>query len=156
MDIGETLREAWGPHRDAIRGALGRLAHAPLPDGADFLWFVLLPADLRGVPIIVWPAERDQEQHDGWEHERELLDAVPSNVTLSDKPTGSPESLDRLKDAVARYLSEQWRAVDPPRDRLAYFSMEDDGTYFSMRDGRVISAWNLETEIGEQAGAGRP
>ena len=124
-----------------------------MPREADFLWFVLKPNELIGMPIIVWPTGRDQQQYDRWDFERELIKAVPQSVTFPDELPGSVETIDRLRDEVARYLMEQWRAIVRPQDRLAYFSIDEDGYYFSMQDGRKISAWDLEKEIGEQAGS---
>jgi len=149
MNVTEELLKAWDPHKEVIRAALTRLAHAPMPEGADFLWFVLRPNELIGMPIIVWPTGRDQQQYDQWDCERELIKAVPPSVTFPDELTGSVEAIDQLRNEVAQYLLRQWCAIVRPQDRLAYFSIDEDGYYFSLQDGRKISAWKLEEEIGE-------
>jgi hypothetical protein len=153
MEIADQLRAAWNPYQDSIRSTLRVLAHAPMPDECDFLWFVLYPQDMEGFPIMVWPTERNQQQHDGWEREYDLLRSVPDTVQLPEGAGSTTESLDELRDATAEYLKEQWNAIDIPSNRLAYFSLYDDGFYFSLQDGRKISAWDIKTEIGEQAGS---
>jgi len=70
-------------------------------------------------------------------------------VELSDLGD-TPENIDRLRDACAAFLANQWQELDPIPERLAYFSIRDDGWYFSLRDGRKISAWDIESEISEQ------
>ncbi len=152
MDAETALTMEWGPYEGAIRECMVRLAEAPMPEQADFLWFVLMPNDLSGMPVIVWPTERNQQQHDGWEHEDQLMQCVPDTVELPDL-ADTPERVDRLRDACAAFLMRQWRAIDPFPLRLAYFSINDDGWYFSLRDGRRISAWDIENEISEQAGS---
>ncbi len=149
MNAETALAEKWGPYESGIRECMMRLSRAPMPEKADFLWFVLLPNDLRGVPVIVWPTERDQQQHDGWAHEDQLMECIPDTVELPDL-ADTPEHVDQLRDACAAYLMRQWRAIDPIPKRLAYFSINDDGWYFSLRDGRRISAWDIEKEISEQ------
>lgn len=149
MDAETALTEVWGPYESAIQGCMARLSEASMPDEAEFLWFVLLPNDLRGIPVVVWPTERDQQQHDGWEHENDLMQCIPNSVMLPDL-ADTPERVDLLRDACAAFLMKQWRAIEPIPQRLAYFSINDDGWYFSLRDGRRISAWDIENEISEQ------
>ena len=154
MKIADQIREAWNPYLDSIRSVLTDMSRSTMPEEADFLWFVLHPQELEGFPVTVWPTERNQQQHDGWEHEYDLHTAVPDTVLLSDELTATVEGLDGLRDATADFMTEQWNTIEPTPDRLAYFSICDDGFYFSMRDGKKISAHNLEKEIGEQVGDG--
>ena len=154
MDIAGEIRRAWEPYTHPIRAALEKLANASLPPEADFLHFILFPFELNGLPVTVWPTERNQQQHDGWELENELRQVVPESVTLPDECASTVETLDNLRDEVALFLQEQWIAIDPPSARLAYFSINDDGWYFSLLDGRKISAWDLEYAIAVQAGLG--
>lgn len=153
MSIAKELRIAWNPHLNSIHQTLRSLADAPIPEECDFLWFVLYWHDLEGFPIMVWPTERNQQQHDGWAYQHDLHRSVPKTVHLPEDFANTPEVMDELRDATAEFLREQWNAIDPPRSRLAYFSLYEDGYYFSMRDGRKISAGDLETEISEQAAA---
>ena len=146
------ITKAWGPFEGEIRQALERLSRAAMEKEADFLWFVLIPFDLRGMPIMVWPTEKDQQQHDGWAHEEDLMQCVPDTVELPGSLADTPERLDLFRDACADFLRTQWNTISPTPDRLAYFSLNDDGWYFSLRDGRKISAWDIENEINEQAG----
>ena len=155
MYAANALSKAWGPYEAPIRDCLQRLSKSPMPSEADFLWFVLYPDDLSGMPIMAWPTERDQQQHDGWADEDEMWKCVPDTVELPDELTGTPESVDQLRDACAAFLMRQWQALDPVPDRLAYFSVRDDGWYFSLRDGRKISAWDIENEISEQGAGGK-
>ena len=152
MSAEAELAKAWGPYEGRIREVLRELAEAAMPEEADFLWFVLMPGDLRGMPILVWPTERNQQQHDGWECEYELSTCVPDSVELPDL-AGTPENLDVLRDACAAYMQKQWAAIQPLPGRLAYFSINEDGWYFSMRDGRRISAWDIQSEIDVQEGS---
>jgi hypothetical protein len=151
MQVIDQIGEAWNPHVDSIRCALSAVAKASMPDEAEFLWFVFLPQELQGFPVKVWPTERNQQQHDGWRHENDLQLAVPGTVCLSEDLTATVEAVDALRDATADFLMEQWNAIGAPPDRLAYFSMCDDGFYFSMRDGRKISAWDIENEVAAQS-----
>lgn len=148
MDAETALNEAWGSYKPAIRDCMVRLSEAPMPEEADFLCFVLLPHDLHGIPVIVCPTEWNQQPHDGWAHEEDLTECVPETVELPNL-AGSPEQLDELRDACAAFLMSLWRAIEPIPERLAYFSLSDDGWYFSLRDGRRISSWDIETEIRE-------
>jgi hypothetical protein len=150
MNAETALTMEWGPYEGAIRECMVRLAEAPMPEQADFLWFVLMPNDLIGMPVIVWPTERNQQQHDGWEHQNQLMQCVPDTVELPNL-ADSPERVDRLRDACAAFLMRQWRAIDPFPMRLAYFSINDDGWYISLCDGRRIPVWDIENEISEQA-----
>jgi len=149
MNAESALAQEWGPFESSIRNSMVRLAEAPMPDQADFLWFVLMPHDLIGMPVIVWPTDKNQQQYDGWEHEEELMNCVPDAVELPDL-ADTPDRVEQLRDACAAFLIQQWRAINPIPERLAYFSLNDDGWYFSLRDGRRISARNIKKEISEQ------
>lgn len=151
-DILKDLTTAWGPFEESIHHALKMLSVAEMDSGADFLWFVLMPFDLRGIPISVWPAERNQQQHDGWPLEDNLRKCVPDTVELPEHWTGTHEYMDLLRDACAEFLHIRWSKIHPQPDRLAYFSMDGDGWYFSLRDGRKISAWDIEIEIQRELG----
>lgn len=148
MNAETALAMEWGPYEDAIRECMVRLSEAPMPEQAAFLWFVLMPDDMSGMPIFVWPTEWSQQQHDGWAHEDELMQCVPNTVELPDL-ADTPERVDMLRDACAAFLMRQWQAIDPIPERLAYFSINDDGWYFSLSDGRRISAWDIENAISE-------
>ena len=147
MDAVAIVNDAWKPYEGGIRATLEKLARLPLPEETEFLWFVLQCFDLRSIPIIVWPTDRYQQQQSGWENERDLMECVPESVELPDELTENPENMDLFRDACAFILTRLWQSIDPMPDRLAYFSMDVDGWFFSLRDGRKISAWDIESEI---------
>ncbi|MBE7495203.1 MAG: hypothetical protein HS117_09670 [Verrucomicrobiaceae bacterium] len=146
MNVAAEVVSSWGPFEADIQQILARLSRAAMPETADFLWFVLMTDELRGLPIMVWPAGRDQQPHDGWSHEYDLIDSVPETVVLPDL-ADTPENVARLRDACAAFLQQQWSKIQPPPHRLAYFSINEDGWYFSLADGRMISSRNMENEI---------
>lgn len=148
MNAETALATKWGPYEGAIRKCMVQLSEAPMPEEADFLWFVLIPNNLRGMPVIVWSTGRNRQQHEGWAHEDQFMQCVPDTVEMPDL-ADTPERVDRLRDACAAFLTRQWQAIDPIPERLAYFSINDDGWYFSLRDGKRISAWEIENEISE-------
>ncbi|NWK57746.1 hypothetical protein HW115_19160 [Verrucomicrobiaceae bacterium N1E253] len=152
MNAATELVRAWGSYSELIDACLRNLSEAKMPDEADFLWFVLMPQELCGMPVIVWPTDRDQQQYDGWHFEEDLMECVPEEVELPDL-ADTPENVERLRDACGAFLVERWQSITPMPDRLAYFSLSDDGWYLSLRDGRRVSAWEIGNEISEQVAA---
>ena len=117
----------------------------PTPPETDFLWFVLFLMDNEGFPVMVWPTAKDQQQHDGWEHEFALVDCVPRSVILQFDPD-TVERTAELEHVCADFLRVLWCEFSQG-PRLAYFSSDSLGEYVSLRTGSKVSGWDIRSHI---------
>jgi hypothetical protein len=137
----------WESYAEEISDKFKQLEEIGLPSGQDFFWITLHPQDLRGLPLTINPARKNQQQEDGWEHEEIFSDCIPQNVELTDEFTATPAALEALRDSTAEFLSKIGVTYIFQSNVPYLFSLSDDGIFIDLRDGRKISAWNLEKEF---------
>ena len=143
----ETISAIYEPYRFQIREALSRVAAEELSEQCDFLWLAVNLQDGEGLPIKVYPCERNQQQHDGWKYEDRLIDSVPDDVELPEGFFGTLEAEEKFVTSLFEYIRGIWLEIGT--DRLAYYSDWDGGTYYALSDGRAILAWDIEAEVTE-------
>lgn len=137
----------WWDYAEIIGQSLKHIIDSGLPDGEDFLWIILHPQDLTGMPMTVNPATSDQQINNDWEHENILQECVPRTVQLPDEFTATPHALDTLKESTAEFLFDVWNRSDIHSPFKVLFSLNDDGWFYDLEMRNKISAWDIKNYL---------